>query len=102
MSVFALLGDLVKPKGFAGLLSAAPSIALATLGLTVFVNGKNYAATESRSMLVGGVAFFLYCCLCTRLLAKGDRSALFVSSLSLTLWLGSAIGLWAVLRRWLP
>ena len=35
VSVFALIGDLVKPKSFAGLFGAAPSVALATLGLTV-------------------------------------------------------------------
>ena len=35
VSAFALLGDLFKPKSFAGLFGAAPSVALATLGLTV-------------------------------------------------------------------
>jgi hypothetical protein len=33
VSVFALIGDVLKPKGFAGLFGAAPSVALATLGL---------------------------------------------------------------------
>ena len=35
VSVFALIGDVLKPKSFAGLFGAAPSVALATLGLTV-------------------------------------------------------------------
>jgi hypothetical protein len=35
VSAFAILGDLLKPKSFAGLFGAAPSVALATLGLTV-------------------------------------------------------------------
>ena len=35
VSAFALVGDAVRPKSFAGLFGAAPSIALATLGLTV-------------------------------------------------------------------
>jgi hypothetical protein len=30
VSFFAVLGDLLKPKSFAGLLGAAPSVALAT------------------------------------------------------------------------
>jgi hypothetical protein len=34
VSVFAIVGDLLKPKSFAGLFGAAPSVALATLGLT--------------------------------------------------------------------
>jgi hypothetical protein len=31
VSAFALLGDLLRPKSFAGLFGAAPSVALATL-----------------------------------------------------------------------
>jgi hypothetical protein len=35
VSTFAVLGDILRPKSFAGLFGAAPSIALATLGLTI-------------------------------------------------------------------
>ena len=35
VSLFAMLGDILRPKSFAGLFSAAPSVALATLGLTI-------------------------------------------------------------------
>ena len=38
MSLFAILGDPLKPKSFAGLFGAAPSVALATLGLTIVTN----------------------------------------------------------------
>jgi hypothetical protein len=38
--LFAALGDALKPKSFAGLFSAAPSIALASLGLVALQNGK--------------------------------------------------------------
>jgi hypothetical protein len=31
VSAFSILGDLLKPRSFAGLFSAAPSVALATL-----------------------------------------------------------------------
>jgi hypothetical protein len=41
---FSLLGDLLRPKSFAGLFSAAPSVALATLGLTIAAKGNAYAA----------------------------------------------------------
>ena len=60
VSAFAVLGDLLKPKSFAGLFGAAPSVALATLGLTVATQGRSYAATEARSMAGGAVAFFVY------------------------------------------
>jgi uncharacterized membrane protein (GlpM family) len=34
VSIFAMISDALRPKSFAGLFGAAPSIALATLGLT--------------------------------------------------------------------
>jgi hypothetical protein len=49
VSIFALLGDVLKPKSFAGLFGAAPSVALATIVLTVAKEGRNYAAIEARS-----------------------------------------------------
>jgi Protein of unknown function (DUF3147) len=60
VSLFAVLGDVLKPKSFAGLFAAAPSVALATLGLTILADGKLYAAAESRSMIVGAIALFVY------------------------------------------
>lgn len=35
VSAFAMGGDILRPKSFAGLCSAAPSVALATLGIAV-------------------------------------------------------------------
>ncbi len=35
VSLFAALGDVLGPKSFAGLFGAAPSIALATVALTI-------------------------------------------------------------------
>jgi hypothetical protein len=46
VSLFSSLGDVLRPKSFAGLFGAAPSIALATIGLTIEQNGKTYAAVE--------------------------------------------------------
>ena len=60
VSVFAIIGDLLKPKSFAGLFGAAPSVALATVGLTVATEGASYAATEARSMMAGAIAFTAY------------------------------------------
>ena len=56
---FALLGDVIKPKRFAGLFGAAPSVALATLLLATKTQGKAYAATEARSMVGGAIAFLV-------------------------------------------
>jgi hypothetical protein len=46
VSSFALLGDVLKPKSFAGLFGAAPSVALATLALAVHKHGAGYAALK--------------------------------------------------------
>ena len=57
VSVFAVLSDILKPKSFAGLFGAAPSIALATLILTTHSRGRYFAAAEARSMKLrrGGI-----------------------------------------------
>ena len=69
VSLFAVLGDVLKPKGFAGLFAAAPAVALATLSLTILVDGRFYAAIEARSMIAGALAFCLYAALCVYLMA---------------------------------
>ena len=93
VSVFAMIGGALKPKSFAGLFGAAPSVALATLSLTVFKKGKPYAATEAQSMILGAAAFFLYACIVCRLLMRGKSSVLVTASASLLVWLICAIGL---------
>jgi hypothetical protein len=56
VSAFAVAGDVVKPRSLAGIFGAAPSVALATLGLTIAHDGRAYAAVECRSMLFGAIA----------------------------------------------
>ena len=63
VSLFAVIGDVLKPKSFAGLFGAAPSVALATLALTIATDGKTYAALEARSMIVGACGLFRLCLL---------------------------------------
>lgn len=46
VSIFAAIGDVLRPKSFAGLFGAAPSVALATPGLTIATEGPSYAATR--------------------------------------------------------
>jgi uncharacterized membrane protein (GlpM family) len=99
VSLFAVLSDVLKPKSFAGLLGAAPSVALATLGLTVVSNGKLYAALEARSMIVGALAFCLYAVLSSWLLMKKRIPAATATISGLALWLCLALGAWATLLR---
>jgi hypothetical protein len=96
VSVFAILGDLFKPKTFAGLFGAAPSIALATLGLTVASDGRRYVATEANSMIAGAIAFFAYTCCVSWMLMHGRFTALWVTVFALPVWAMVAFGLWYV------
>jgi hypothetical protein len=99
VSTFATLGDLFKPKSFAGLFGAAPSVALATLGLTVATKGKGYAATEARSMVVGAVAFFLYASCVSWVSMHYRWKAAAITTFSIPLWFGTAFGLWYLCLR---
>jgi len=96
---FAVLGDLLKPKSFAGLLRAAPSVALATFSLTVTKDGKAFAQIEARSMILGAVAFLLYAWIVSWLLIRKKLWALMVTYSLLVLWLAVALGLWWVTLR---
>jgi uncharacterized membrane protein (GlpM family) len=97
VSVFAMLGDVLRPKSFAGLFSAAPSIALATVTLAIRKSSKVYAAHEAASMLLGAVAFIFYATAVSFVLRRCKLSALVTASILMPIWLGVALGLWAVL-----
>jgi hypothetical protein len=99
VSLFAMLGDLFKPKSFAGLFGAAPSVALATLGLTVGSEGKHYASTEAISMMAGAAAFIVYASCVSWILMRSRFTALWVTVSSLPLWAAVAFGLWYVCLR---
>jgi hypothetical protein len=98
VSAFAMLGDLFRPKSFAGLFGAAPSVALATLGLTIAREGDYFAATEARSMIIGAVALCIYSQTVACLMMHRKLHALLVTSLAIFLWLSIALGLWALLH----
>src|ERR1700722_8045136 len=88
-----------EAKKFAGLFGAAPSIALATLGLTIAANGKMYAATEARSMIAGALVFFLYAWLCSWLMLRGKLKGMPVTLSALGFWLACSISIWFLVLR---
>jgi uncharacterized membrane protein (GlpM family) len=97
VSLFAVLGGALRPKSFAGLIGAAPSVALATLSLTVLKKGKPYAAVEAQTMILGAIAFFIYARLVCRLLMRTKFQPLATTSVALFVWLVCALVLWRVL-----
>jgi uncharacterized membrane protein (GlpM family) len=99
VSAFAVLGDVLKPKSFAGLFGAAPSVALATLILTIHSRGLDFAAAEARSMVFGAIAFFVYACVVCRIIMRYNLPASIVASASIVIWLAVAFALETVIGR---
>lgn len=88
--VFALLGQALRPKAFAGLFAAAPSIALASLIITVIDKGEHDAAEAALGMMVGAAAFVVFASLVRPLLER--MHAVAASSIAVCAWLLVAVG----------
>jgi hypothetical protein len=73
--IFSALGDALKPKAFAGLFSAAPSVALASLTVSVLTSGPTKAAVSSRGMIAGAVGMVAYCVAATALVKRFGAGA---------------------------
>jgi hypothetical protein len=99
VSLFATAGDVLRPKGFAGLFSAAPSVALATLALTTLQDGPDFAALEARSMILGALAMVLYAAGCVYLMARRHLKAGLASLGMLPVWALLAFALRFALLR---
>jgi hypothetical protein len=93
--VFAMIGEVVKPKAFSGLFSAAPSVAVASLAITIVAENPGKAQQASVGMVIGGVAMAVCCIMAVAAIPR-------IRSLwgSLVAWLGwTAVDLglyWAV------
>lgn len=97
VSAVAILSDMLRPKSFAGLLGAAPSVALATLGIAVAQHGAIYAAEESWTMIYGAAALACYSFVVCQVLMRFRLAALPATIVSLVVWLAVAFGLLASL-----
>ena len=97
VSVFAMLGDALKPKSFSGLFGAAPSVALTSLALGYRSRGAPYIATEAGWMVAGTAAFAVYAWIVCRVLVTGRHSVRLVASASLAAWLMIALSIWGTI-----
>ena len=98
VSIFALIGDVLRPKRFAGIFGGAPSVALATLALTAATSGPAFASLEARSMVLSSLGFVLYTWVARRALATARWSALVVALVALIVWGVSAVAAAVLLR----
>lgn len=99
VSAFSLIADLFRPKSFAGLFGGAPSVALATLLLTISKDGRDYAAVEARSMALGAAAFVVCACVMARLFLRRKVRPMVAIAASVSVWLATAVGLWFAIFR---
>jgi hypothetical protein len=99
VSFFAVLGEIFRPKSFAGLFSAAPSIALATIGITIAHQGKLFAAAESRSMVLGAIGFFCYASAASWLLMRKRTPALSATAALIPVWFVTSFALLYLVGR---
>lgn len=99
VTVFSLCGEVLRPKRFAGLFGAAPSVALATIPLTVYGHGHAYAAMEARSMIAGATAFLAYAFCVSRILIKYKPSTLLCTVSVMPVWFAVAAALYFLLPR---
>jgi hypothetical protein len=93
VSTFAALGDILRPKSFAGLFGAAPSIALATLLITLARKGAPFAAVEGRSMIIGALALAAYSWVVCVLLKKLLLSSWTAAMAAIVIWFAAAFGM---------
>ena len=96
VSAFSMLGDMLRPKSFAGLFGAAPSVALATLGIAVYMHGAGYAARQTWAMTAGAVALAVYGGAVCHLLMRARFRVASATLVAVVVWLVVAFGLLAV------
>ena len=99
VSMFSSLSDILKPKSFAALFGAAPSVALATVGLAIVTKGTAYAALEARSMVGGAIAMFVYSYLVMLMMLRFRPPAMLASTTLVATWLAPSIGFWFFVHR---
>lgn len=99
--LFALISQACEPKQFAGLFSAAPSVLLAGLALTLLMQGTTTATFTAEGAIAGAVGLICYCFVAIRAIRR--YQALVGSLLSLVCWLVVSFGVFGVmtvLLRW--
>jgi uncharacterized membrane protein (GlpM family) len=59
--LFSVAGELLRPKSFAGIFAAAPSIALASLLVTTASRGEVAVRASAVGMIIGAIALVAAC-----------------------------------------
>jgi hypothetical protein len=95
--VFALIGEVIRPRSIAGILSGAPSVASAGLAVTVLTTGVMSAWDQSLAMIAGAAGLIVWCLVAVDTVKrfggwKGSLAATVV-------WFAVTFSLWGLLLR---
>ncbi len=93
-----MLGDVLRPKTFAGLFGAAPSVAFATLVIAFVTHGATYVRAEAVGMLLGALALLVYGGVVAYLLMRRSN-VVGAATGSLIVWFAVALSGWALVLR---
>lgn len=97
VTLFAVVGEVWKPKTFSGIFGAAPSVALSTLVLAAVQRGPRTVVVQTRAMVFGGVAFVAYAIVLSMVVRRLHLPAWLEAGAAWSLWLAVALGLYAAL-----
>lgn len=87
--LFAVGAETLSPKRFAGVFAGAPSVALASLSVTLVAKGSADAAAACAGMVAGAVAFVAYCACSPALMRRWGT--LRGSAAALVAWAAAAV-----------
>jgi hypothetical protein len=93
--VFSLIGEGARPKAFSGLFSAAPSVATASLAITLGFESLAKARQDAIGMVIGGLGMSACCVVASAAIPR--LRAVWGSLAAWVAWGVVALGLyWAV------
>lgn|GEM_PF-1403200 len=98
VAVCSLVGEVMRPKGLAGVFGGAPSVATASLMLTLIVKGTGPIPDLMVGMMIGAAAFVVYTLAVMVLMRSVTRLSRFPSILlAWAAWVAVvAVALWRV------
>ena len=97
--LFSAAGEVLRPKSFAGIFGAAPTIAIVSLVLAHRAHGAPYVATETATMLLGAIALSSYGAASIAVLRRSSWKP-WIGALTLWgEWAAVAFAAWAVVAR---
>lgn len=102
VTAFAVVGELFRPKTFAGLFGAAPSVAIVSVAMAHVQHGAGYVAIESRWMTAGCAALLVYGATCIAMTKRPGLPLWLGATLAWGAWAAVALGAWAALLAGVP